>query len=339
MTQPLRFGVLGTGNIAGQFAQGTAAAQRCKVTAVGSRSLESARVFATKYQIASAHGSYEALLHDDNIDAVYVSLPNCLHHEWTIKALQAGKHVLCEKPLAMNQTQAREMFDAARQHQRVLIEAFMYLCHPLTHAWLTKIREGAIGRVKFVRAGFCYFASKEQGNVRFDKQLGGGVLMDVGCYCLSVARLLGEGDPTYLEATAQFDDHGVDVLTAGTLHFHNGVMASFHCGMKVHADNTLMISGDKGCLLVPIPWKPPMQGATFTIMQSIPPKMDGGTSQAPPSGPQTISIDAGKPLYGLEADAFADCVLDGVQPFVTAEQSMGHMRMLDTLREKIGLRW
>ncbi len=339
MTTPLRFGILGTGNIARQFAIGVAGAARSTITAVGSRSLDSARVFAREQKVASAHGSYEALLHDDNIDAVYVSLPNHLHHEWTIKALQADKHVLCEKPIAMDQSQAREMFDAARQHNRVLVEAFMYLCHPLTQAWLAKIREGVIGQVKLVRAGFCYFANKEQGNVRFDKQLGGGVLMDVGCYCLSVARLLGESAPMYLEATAQFDDHGIDVLTAGTLRFTTGMIASFQCGMKAHADNTLMISGDRGCILVPIPWKPPPLGATFTIMQSIPPKMDGGASKASRPGPQTITVDAGKPLYGLEADAFAACVLDGATPFVTAEQSLGHMRLLDTLRDKIGLRW
>lgn len=339
MTRKLALGILGTGNIAKQFAQGVQSSARCTLVGVGSRSLESAQNFARTFKLPQAYGSYQALLADPAVEAVYISLPNDLHHAWSIKALQAGKHVLCEKPLAMDQMQALEMYAAAQQAGKVLIEAFMYLCHPLTQAWLEKIRAGAIGNVKFIRAGFCYFASKEEGNVRFNRAGGGGVLMDVGCYCLSLARLLGGGDPVYLEAVAEFHpEHQVDILTIGTLRFASGVMASFHCGMKAHADNTLMISGDKGCLLVPIPWKPPEKGASFTLTQSIPPKMDGGTSPPPP-GPQTFTLDAGKPVYGLEADAFADCVLDGAAPFVTMEQSLGHLRMLDALRGKIGLHW
>src|SRR5690606_38140914 len=131
--------------------------------------------------IPRAHGSYEALLQDDTVDAIYLSLPNSMHHQWTIRALEAGKHVLCEKPFAMTHGQATEMFDAAEEHGRVLIEAFMYRCHPLTRAVKRALDAGEIGRLQIVRTSFCYKTRPIDGNVRFDPALGGGALMDTGC--------------------------------------------------------------------------------------------------------------------------------------------------------------
>ena len=147
----LRWGILGTGNIANQFAAGVAASRRGRVVAVGSRATASADAFARPREIAAAHGSYDELLRDSSVDAVYNSLPNSLHHEWTIKALRAGKHVLCEKPFAMDHPQSVEMFDAARQAKRVLVEAFMYRSHPLTKAVIDTVRSGAIGEVRLVK--------------------------------------------------------------------------------------------------------------------------------------------------------------------------------------------
>src|SRR5947209_12765150 len=151
MSERLRWGVLGTGNIARQFCVGVAASGRCALAAVGSRSADSASTFAAAHRIPSVHGSYNGLLADPAVDAVYVSLPNTLHHEWTIKALRAGKHVLCEKPFAVSVAQAEEMFDVARQQGRVLIEGFMYRTHPLTAAVLETLRRGEIGHLQLIR--------------------------------------------------------------------------------------------------------------------------------------------------------------------------------------------
>jgi predicted dehydrogenase len=157
---------------------------------VASRSQDKADAFAGAHTIDRAYGRYQSLLEDENIDAVYVSLPNSMHHEWTIKALKAGKHVLCEKPLASNAKQAVEMFDTATSCDRLLVEAFMYRSHPQTHAIIQKIKQGAIGRVLLVRTSFCYCTQRIADNIRFDASLDGGALMDIGCYCIDFARLM-----------------------------------------------------------------------------------------------------------------------------------------------------
>lgn len=335
MSGALQFGILGTGNIAGQFAEGVAGAKRSAVAAVGSRSRKTADGFAAKYDIQNAHASYDALLEDDSVEAVYVSLPNSMHHEWTIKALEAGKHVLCEKPLACNADQAREMFDTAADCDRLLVEAFMYRSHPLTHAVLAKLREGAIGEVRLVRTSFCYFTSRVDGNIRFDASLAGGALMDIGCYCIDFARLMIGAEPTRVHALGHLHTTGVDDLAGATLQFENGALASMTCGMQVHADNAAYICGSAGYIIVPVPWKPPVEDATFTIACSTPPRMDQNAA-APPPGPETIAISADRPLYALEADDFAAAVRDGAAPAMSRDDSLSLMRVLDDMRRQVG---
>ena len=338
MAHPLRWGILGTGNIAGQFAAGVTVARRSTIVAVGSRSIDAAKAFAAAHHIPS-HGSYEAVLADPAVDAVYVSLPNAMHKQWTLAALAAGKHVLCEKPIALDAAEAAEMFDAATRHGRLLVEAFMYRCHPLTLAVQTAVAGGAIGQLRMVRTSFCYRTTKIAGNVRFDRPLGGGCLMDVGCYCVSFAQLLAGGEPTATSAAATFGPGGVDVGIVGTLAFPGDVLASFTCGMNVQADNTAYVCGTDGFIEVPVPWKPPAGAATYVVARGTPPKMDGGTrptSSAPPPR-QTVTVPVDESLYGIEADAFAAAVLDGAPPFVTAADTLATMRTLDRLRAQIGL--
>src|SRR5687768_14895650 len=160
MPEPLRWGILGTGNIAAQFCAGLETATRTRVVAVASRSIESARAFAEKFQITSAYGSYADLLTDRGVEVVYVSLPNSLHHEWTIRALRAGKHVLCEKPLAMTSAEAEEMFAESERAGRLLVEAFMYASHPQTQAVIQRVRSGALGTLRHIRTSFCYRTTK-----------------------------------------------------------------------------------------------------------------------------------------------------------------------------------
>src|SRR5438128_515174 len=212
MTRPLRWAILGTGNIARQFAAGLAASESSVLTAVGSRSRESADAFAKNARADAAVGLYNDVLRRDDVDAVYVSLPNNLHHEWTIRALRAGKHVLCEKPFALTASQSKEMFDAARKAGKVLVEAFMYRSHPLTHEVIDSLRGGEIGELKMIRTSFCYRTQRIEGNVRFDKKLGGGGLMDVGCYCINLSRLLAGEEPVEIHASAHLHERGVDDL-------------------------------------------------------------------------------------------------------------------------------
>ena len=339
MIDRLRWGILGTGNIARQFADGLlTTAQRSRITAVASRAAEAARTFAQAHgNIPGVHGSYESLLADPTVDAVYNSLPNSLHHAWTIKALRAGKHVLCEKPFAMTRTEAEEMFAEAAKAKRVLVEAFMYRSHPLTHSFIDAVRGGEIGDLKMIRTSFCYRTTRIDGNVRFDRKLGGGGLMDVGCYCINFSRMLAGEEPSEIHASAHFHERGVDDLVVATLKFPSGVCASFTCGMSVHADNTAYVCGTDGYIEVPIPWKPPAQGAVYTIARSTPPKMDLAAG-APPRPPrETRTIDAGKELYALEADDFAAAVLDGKPPALTPADTLGNMAVLDEIRRQIGL--
>ena len=343
MAGELNWGILGTGNIAGQFAAGVAGAKRSRVVAVGSRSDSNAKSFAERFKITKAHGSYEALLADASVQAVYVSTPNSSHHRLTIAALEAGKHVLCEKPIAMNASEAREMFAAANRAGRRLMEAFMYRTHPLMRSVMERIHDGAIGTPKLVRTSFCYRTTRIAGNVRFDRKLGGGALMDVGCYCVNLARLVAGQEPVEVSATAVFHTSGVDEQVTGWLRFPSGLTSTFTCGMAVHADNAAHVCGDEGYIIVPAPWKPPVEKAEFIVGHSATPRQDltpvsaGKAAPVAPPSRAVSHIDAGMPLYAIEADEFARHVLDDAPAPITAADSIGNMETLDRLRAKIGL--
>ena len=338
MAATLRWGILGTGNIARQFTRGQAPGGRNVLSAVGSRSGHSADQFAAAHALPKAYGSYEALLADPSIDAVYVSLPNSLHHEWTIRSLRAGKHVLCEKPLASNAAEAEAMFDVAEREGRVLVEAFMYRSHPLTRAVLNVVRSGQIGRVKLIRTSFCFRTTKIGGNIRFDPSLAGGALMDVGCYCLNFARLVAGAEPVAAHAVGHLHESGVDDLASGVLKFPDDVVSTFTCGMTVQADNTATVCGDEGYVEIPVPWKPPRENAAYSVVRATPPLMDGPARPAPTAAPrQTHHVTAAAELYALETADFAATVLDGAPPALDRRDSVGNMRLLDELRRQLGV--
>jgi predicted dehydrogenase len=334
MPNRLTWGILGTGNIARQFAIGVNASSRCNLMAVGSRSADKAAAFARTHSLPAAYGSYQQLIDDPAIAAVYNSLPNNLHHEWTIKALQAGKHVLCEKPFATSIEQAHEMVDTAQRTGKTLMEAFMYRTHPLTHAVIDAVKSGAIGEVRLIRTSFCFKVAKVAGNIRFAPELAGGVMMDVGCYCLNFSRLFAGAEPTSIHIVHHRHETGVDDIAAGTLVFPTGVIATFTCGMSVHADNTASICGSEGYIEIPVPWKPPASGATFTIAHSTPPKMDNPASKMPPPR-ETKTIAVTGDLYAMEADHFAAAALDGITPAVSREDTLGNQRALDEVRRQM----
>jgi D-xylose 1-dehydrogenase (NADP+, D-xylono-1,5-lactone-forming) len=251
----LRLGLLSTANINRMLLGGARIAEDVEVVAVASRSGDRAASYAAEHGIARAHGSYEALLGDPDVDAVYVPLPNSLHVEWSIRALEAGKHVLAEKPLTRHPQDAEAAFDAADRAGRVLAEAFMWRHHPQARRLQELAGEGLIGRLRLIRAAFSFdlFGAGRPDDVRLQADLEGGGLMDVGCYCVSAMRLLA-GEPESVSGRRIDGGDGVDVRFTGTLAFAGGVLGSFDCGLDMVARSELELIGDAGSLFVDDPW-------------------------------------------------------------------------------------
>jgi predicted dehydrogenase len=334
-TAPLQLPILGTGNIAGQFATGVSEAHHSRIVAVGSRSADAANAFAKQHAIPGAYGSYEAALADPAAEAVYIALPNPMHYEWTLKALDAGKHVLCEKPLAPTRAEAEAMFDRAEAKGLLLMEGFMYQAHPQTQQVLQAVRDGAIGTLRMVRASFCIHARNVDGNTRFDPAMEGGGLMDLGCYCLSFARLAVGEEPSESQITGQLHEKGVDAYAAGTLKFPAGPLAGFACGLVVQGDNRAILQGTEGYIEMGWPWKPG-RSVQYTIASMTPPRQDAGKA-AQAKGPQTVTVETDRPVFGLEADAFAQAIQTGATPPVSPEHSLGNAALLEQFRRELGV--
>jgi D-xylose 1-dehydrogenase (NADP+, D-xylono-1,5-lactone-forming) len=246
----MKWGLLSTANINRMLIAGARDAG-VELLAVASRDEARGREFAAEHGIPRVHGSYEALLADPEVDAIYNPLPNALHVPWTIRALEAGKHVLCEKPLSRDAAAVEAAFDAAERAGRVLMEAFMWRFHPQTERLVGLVEEGAIGRLRHVNARFGFDLDPGSGNVRWMQELDGGALMDVGCYCVSGARLLA-GEPERVSAEAVGE--GVDARLTAVLRFGGGVTGALDCGMDVYPRSGLEVVGDAGTLWVADPW-------------------------------------------------------------------------------------
>jgi predicted dehydrogenase len=251
MTQPLRLGLLSTANINQAILGGVAHTGAAEVAAVASRDEARARAYAAEHGIARAHGSYEALLADPDVDAVYVPLPNALHVEWSVKALEAGKHVLAEKPLSRHPADVERAFDAADAAGRVLQEAFMWRYTPQTAKLVELLPR--VGELRLVRASFS-FPEREPGDVRLSTELEGGALMDVGCYCVSAIRLVA-GEPVgFSGVQTPGGDGGVDVLFAGAMALPGGALGHFDCGMVSARRDELEVVGADATLWLDDPW-------------------------------------------------------------------------------------
>ena len=235
-----------------------AAAERselAQVIAVGSRDTARAESYAREHGIDRGYGRYETLLEDDEVDAVYISLPNGLHVEWTIRALEAGKHVLCEKPMSRHLDEVERAFDLAESRGLVLSEGFMWRHHPQTSQLVRLVSDGAIGPLRLVRAAFSFPLAIERGpnDARFDPDLDGGAMMDVGCYCVSAIRLLA-GEPESLAGMQSVGPSGVDVVFAGTMRHAADVVSQFDCGFVVPRRAGLEVLGEDASLFVPTPF-------------------------------------------------------------------------------------
>jgi predicted dehydrogenase len=244
---PLRIGILGTARIARLFVAGVRPSATVIVTAVASRSGDKARQFAREAQIARHHDSYEALLTDPEIDAVYIPLPNSMHAEWSIRAARAGKHVLCEKPLAATASEARAMFDAARQHGVHLVEGYPYRAQPHSLKLQQLLEARAIGRVRLIQA-FFGFTVHDAMNIRLDPALAGGSLMDGGTYPVSFVRMVANERPSRVHASARWTERGVDRALAATLKFESGVLAQIFCSFETHMHRHALIAGADGAI-------------------------------------------------------------------------------------------
>ena len=323
MSDRLRWGILSTARIGTEkVIPAIRRAARCEVVAIASRDASRAADAAARLGIARAHGSYEALLADPEIDAIYNPLPNHLHEEWTLAAARAGKHVLCEKPLAMDAAGARRIVDGCDAAGVLLMEAFMYRLHPSWLAVRELVDAGRIGRLTAIQSWFSYFNDDPE-DIRNVAAYGGGALLDIGCYPVNLSRLLFGGEPEVAGAHVVRDPvSGVDVLTSAILAFPTGV-ATFTVSTRTETDQRVHVYGDAGRLEVAIPFNiPPDRPTEIRIVA-------GGD---PPVAPATEVVSfPTRDQYAVQAEAFAAAVLDGAPlPFPPGD-AVANMRVLDAI--------
>jgi predicted dehydrogenase len=319
----LRIGVLSTADIGlTKVIPAMQKATRAEVVAIGSRDLARAQAAAAQLGIPRAHASYEALLADPEVDAVYIPLPNHLHAEWAIAAAAAGKHVLCEKPLALSVDDAQLMIDAADRAGVRLMEAFMYRLHPSWVAARELVGSGRIGQMSAVQSWFSYY-NDDAGNIRNIVSAGGGALYDIGCYCINLSRTLFGGEPTKVQGAIVRDEvGGTDALATGILEFPTG-FATFTCSTRLEDDQRVHIYGTEGRITIPIPFNIPPDRPTVIQLAA------GGNPPVEPAI-ETFTFDPADP-YTVETDAFAAAILDGTPlPFPTLE-SLGNLRVIEQL--------
>ena len=338
--QRLRWGILATGRIAEKFAAGVAASESGRLAAVGSRSEAGARAFARRHNIPRAHASYEALLADAEVDAVYIATPHSMHLEWTLKAARAGKHILCEKPIGIHRGEAARMVEAAREHGVFLMEAFMYRCHPQTAKVAEIIRSGALGEIRVVQATFGYNRPFDPASRSWRNELGGGGILDVGCYPVSFSRLVAgvaAGKPFLdpVEMSGSGVTHpqtGVDVWTAATLRFETGLIAQVACSVGVQQENTVRIYGTEGWLHVVEPWTPSRNEGRAGRLR---------LHRAGATAAEVIVIPHQAGEYTLEADTVVRCIRAGKREAdeMSWADTLGNAAALDRWLEIAGVRY
>jgi predicted dehydrogenase len=305
---PVRWGILSTARINEQVLAGMKQSDRVAVVAVASRDQARADAYARERAIERAHGSYEGLLEDPDVEAIYISLPNSLHVDWSIRALEAGKHVLCEKPFDRRPAEVERAFDIAEGTGRLLMEAFMYRHHPQTKRFAEVVGSGAIGELRQVRSSFS-FTLKDPENVRLRPELDGGALMDVGCYCLSIARLLA-GEPELVFGRQLLGPTGVDVRFAALLQFPGDVLAEFHCGFDLPSGSDVEAIGSEGSVLVRSPF----------LCRDPHLELNG----------ERVEVDD-VDRYLMQAENFSDAVHGVAEPLLGRADAVGQARAIDAL--------
>jgi predicted dehydrogenase len=312
MTEPVRWGLLSTANINRKLLPGMRASQDVELVAVASRDGDRAAVYAREQGIARAHAGYEALLADPDVEAVYISLPNDQHVPWSRRALEAGKHVLCEKPLTRRAAEVDGLFDVAEKAGRFLVEAFFWRYHPQTRRLAELVREGAIGELRLMRAVFSHNATPNPADVRLQGDLDGGALMDVGCYCVSGMRLLA-GEPAAVTAQQVIGGNGVDVRLAGTLRW-DGIVGTLDCGLDLPDRDELEVIGSEGTLFLDDPWHARATGIELR-------REDGA---------EMVAVEAADG-YQAEVEDLSRAIRGGGEPMLGRADARGQARVIEAL--------
>jgi len=329
MRDKLHWGVIGTGGIACDFVEALRASTRCQVVnAVGS-SLEKGRAFAARWGLPASSGTLDEMLADRRVEAVYVATPHPSHEVQAMACIEAGKHVLCEKPMTVDAAGTERLIQAARGRGVFLMEAFMYRCHPLVRALVERLRGGAIGAVRHVRAEFGFRKARDPAGRLYNLALGGGAILDVGCYPASFARLVAGvavgkpfDEPTSLQATAQYGPTGADEQASALLTFASGVSATLGTAIHHATGRSAAIFGEEGSIVIPDPWAPEShrhgRKTSFTIHR------DG-------RAPELVAFETELDSYALEAELVADALpaLEAPWPAMTLADSLGNMKVLD----------
>lgn len=316
MDKPLNWGLLSTAKINRALIRPLTSSKRTRVLAVASRSLSTAESYAREWRIPRAHGSYEALLTDPDIDVIYNSLPNHLHAEWSIKALRAGKHVLCEKPIALTLAEVDAMTQAARETGKVLAEAFMYRHHPQTLKVKEIVESGALGKLQLIKGAFTFNLTRE-GDIRSKKETGGGSIWDIGCYPISYARMIAGLEPIEVFGWQVTSENGVDNSFYGQMRFESEIHAQFDSGFKSPLRSMIEIVGTDGALTVPAPFKPERNSEIF---------ISRGDKV------EKIKIKGGM-LYMGEVDDMCDAVTQNKAPRVSLADSRANIAVILALVE------
>jgi xylose dehydrogenase (NAD/NADP) len=309
----VKLGILSTAEINRKLIPGAREAADVELVAVASRSQAAADAYAREWEIPTAHGSYESLLADPEVDAVYISLPNSLHVERSVRALDAGKHVLCEKPLDRSPAEVERAFDAADRAGRILMEAFMYRHNPQTRRLQELVRENAVGALSQVEAGFGFHLDDSE-NVRLKRELRGGSLMDVGCYCVSGSRLLA-GEAVRVEGRQVLGGDGVDVHFEGTLYFAGDVVARIECGFDMDPPvDRLEVLGGAGAIVLTDPWHAREPVIEIEL----------------PVDRRTIRIEP-RDSYQLQLENLAAAIRGDAEPLLGRADALGQARTIDAL--------
>jgi predicted dehydrogenase len=314
MTKPVKWGIISTADINRKVIPGARASGQVELVAVASRDQKRADEYAKEWDIPRAFGTYDDLLADPEIEAVYISLPNTMHCDWSMRALEAGKHVLCEKPLSRHPEEVTAAFDTADRTGLHLSEAFMYRHNPQTKRVQELVADGAIGQLRLIRSVFSY-SLYDHDNIRLQTDVEGGALMDVGCYNVSGSRLLG-GEPELAYGEAWFGPSGTDWVFAGTLRFPDEVLASFHCGTALPNQDELEVIGSDGSLFLDDPW--------HCNVPTIELRRDGGVER--------IDIER-EDSYQLELENVSAAIRGEGELLLSRADALGQARTLEALHE------
>ena len=326
MVERVRWGVLGNANIARAcIIPAIRKSSNGTLHALATRSPEQVWQLGTEHEIQHVYDDYDALIADPEIEAVYIPLPNHLHHPWALKALSAGKHVLCEKPMACDARQAEEMAEAAEDSGLLLMEAFMYRFHPRSRLIKQMVDDGHIGTPKLVRSAFCHLMDEDEmardDNIRLRPETGGGALLDLGCYSTSVARWLMSGEPTHAQGQAAYHPSGVDLHFVGSLRFPDGGLATLEASFTAALQQTYTVVGTGGAIDLPhdafIPWE---KDAQYTIRKA---DEEGGSQHTVPGADE----------YQLMVEHFSEAILGRTSLASPPEDSVRNMQVLDALSE------